>query len=320
MWTFYGLSIRMKCIFRQFVSARPRPRDRGFTLVEIVAALAILAGIISSALVVMNHAVESTIEMRSRQHAFEVARENLESLLTTTSVSDSIDYGYSELYPEIKWELRVEPFYEPISNKMWIRAVSTATYRNSADEDQTIELQQWLTGLNAAQIKQILDQQNTEEKILEELYNDKDSEIQEITKLYLRQQGLNVTAYEGLLKRQRREKLDYLLDEGFGDGYQELVDTMEGEESVLLQELGVDFDQLDAYITYLLENKDTLSSIGSGGGSETDSRDPNPSDPTPSDPTPSDPKSVDPCAELNCADIPAQFKPMFCQLLHCCCE
>lgn len=306
---FYCLSIRMKCGFRQLVPAPAPPCGRGFTLVEVVAALAILVGIISTALVVMNHAVESTIEMRSRQHAFEVARENLESLLTVPSVSDMIDYGYSEQYPEIRWELRVEPFYEPISNKMWIRAVSTATFRDTADEEQTVELQQWLTGLTAAQIKQILDQQKTEEKILEELYGDKDSEIQELTKTCLQQSGLNVSAYEDLLKRQRRQKLDYLLENEFDAGYQELLDTLDAEESVFLQDLGVDFDRLDECINFLLENKDATSGGGESGGGPKEN--PDLIDPPPDQPD---------CRPFDCANINPDLKPMVCQLTGCCCE
>lgn len=279
---------------------------------EIVAALAILVGIVSTVLVVMNHAVESTVEMRNRRRAFEVARENLESLLTVTSVSDSMEYGYSETYPEIQWELRVEPFYEPISNKMWIRAVSSASFRDANDEDQTIELEQWLTGLTAQQIKQILDQQETEEKILEELYGDKDNEIQEATKVCLEQAGLHVAAYEDLLRRQRREKLDYLIENGFDDGYEQLLEAMEADESVLLRDLGADFDQLDACINLLLENPHLLPGVGNTPEAA--------EDPLVDPPSEQEDSASDICRNIDCSAIAQELRPVICQLMKCCCE
>ena len=289
----------MKCVFRQYVQIPEQSRGRGFTLVEIVAALAILVGIVSTVLVVMNNAVEATIEMRSRQHAFEVARDNLESLLTTVSVSDMAEYGDSEKYPEIHWELRVEPFYEPISNKMWIRAVSIAGFTDSQDQEQTVELQEWLTGLTAQQIKQILNQQKTEEEILEALYGEEDTELQELTKQCLRQSGLNVSVYEKLLQEQRREKLDYLLknDMNFDQGFDELLEVLDEEEAQCLETLGVDFDQLDDCINQLIENPTVES--GEKPGPES---------------------AEDPCQAYNCQELDAAQRQFLCQELGCCCE
>jgi len=131
----------MHCDSKQFVPIQPALRAGGFTLVEIAAALAILAGLLASALIVMNNAVQATLEIQGRRQAFEIARENLESLLTVTTISDQADSGWSERYPDIRWELTVEPFYEPISNKMWIRAVSAAYYYDKANQEQAVRLE-----------------------------------------------------------------------------------------------------------------------------------------------------------------------------------
>jgi type II secretory pathway pseudopilin PulG len=248
----------MTCGFKQSACARGRAARRGFTLVEIGAALVLLVGILSAVLVVMSRAVEATVRIRGQSKAFEVARENLESLLTVTSVSDSIETGYSEKYPEIHWEVRVEPFYEPISNKMWIRAVSVAGFPDDSGQEQTVELEHWLTGLTAEQIKQILDQQKLEEEILKELYGDQDNPEDEMTKICLQQAGLNVSSYDSFIKQQKRERLEYLAQNGFGDGYDELEAAMEEEKSQFLQDLGVNFDALNDCIVYLTENPELL--------------------------------------------------------------
>lgn len=316
----------MICDFKQ---SAPAGR-RGFTLVEVAAALILLVGILSAVMVVMGRAVESAIEMRSRRRAFEVARENLESLLTVTTVSDQAETGYSEQYPEIRWELRVEPFYEPISNKMWIRAVSVAGFPDDSGQEQTVELEHWLTGLTAQQIKQILDQQKLEEEILKELYGDQDNPEDEMIKFCLQQAGLNASSYDSFIKQQKRERLEYLAQNGFGDGYDELEAVMEEEESQFLQNLGVNFDALNECITYLMENPQLLPGTGSKidpqtglpANPETTPDNPDDLDYPPdedSDPeTPNDEK-ID-CSQFDCSTIDPAIKPLICQLTGCCCD
>ena len=328
------------CDFKQQVPVQKRPGRRGFTLVEIVAALAILVGIVASVLVVMEHAVQATIEMRSRQHAFEVARENLESLLTVSTLSDEMDYGASEKYPEIQWELRVEPFYEPISNKMWIRAVSSAGFLGEDNEEQTVELQQWLTGLNAQQIKQILRQQKTEKDILKALYNEEETLQEQMTKYYLEQNGYDVTAYEALLARQRKAKVNYLLEHGSDDGYQDLLDSLEEEFEKFLEDQGVDFDKMDAFFSTVNVN-DLIKSgvIQPDAVPDLDTPDteltPSSSQESQKQKTPDDvlnpdtPKTLDPekpaaeqpdCPISDCTKIDPSLKPIICQLAGCCCD
>jgi len=93
-----------------------------FSLVEVVTALAILALISSSVLVVINRCVASTADLSLRMQAFEVARENMEKLLASTLVQEKIEYGESDKYPEITWHTVVETFYEPITARMWLSA------------------------------------------------------------------------------------------------------------------------------------------------------------------------------------------------------
>jgi hypothetical protein len=88
--------------------------------------------------------------------AFEVARENLETILAQESVTEIVENGNSKRYPEIEWETVVETFYEPINSQMWLRAVCTAFYYDTNGQQQSIQLEHWLTGLSKDQLLQIL--------------------------------------------------------------------------------------------------------------------------------------------------------------------
>ena len=104
----------------------------------------------------MNRYVDSVIDLQLRQEAFELARGNMEQLLAETKLSDIVEFGDSETNPDIEWQTFVEPFYEPITNQMWVRAVCSAGFTDSKGEFENIELEHWITNLNAAQVKQIL--------------------------------------------------------------------------------------------------------------------------------------------------------------------
>ena len=135
-------------------------RNHGFTLVEAIAAMAILAFIISSVWVVLDRCVASTSNSLFKMQAFEVARENLETILTKESVKEKSEYGISEKYPGIEWETLIETFYEPINSQMWLRAICTAFYYDTNGEQQSVKLEHWLTGLNKDQLIQILMRQD----------------------------------------------------------------------------------------------------------------------------------------------------------------
>ena len=135
-----------------------------FTLGEVVIALAILGLISSSVLVVIGRCVASATDSGLRMQALEVARENMEALLSADSVKETIEYGESDKYPEIEWQTVVETFYEPITVRMWIRGVCSAEYTDTAGELQTVELTHWLTDLTKEQLLQIMKEEEKEKE------------------------------------------------------------------------------------------------------------------------------------------------------------
>jgi len=144
---------------------RSKTRDMGkkaFSLVEVMMALAILALISSSVLVVIDRCIASAAASALRMKAFEVARENMEQLLASVSVKESIEYGISEKYPDIGWQTIVETFYEPITARMWIRGVCSAQYNDPNGQEQTVELTNWLTDLTKEQLLQVMKRDENE--------------------------------------------------------------------------------------------------------------------------------------------------------------
>lgn len=139
---------------------------RGFSLIEMMAALVILAVIMTSVVVIMNRCAEATIDGMTKMEAFAQARENMENLLAQDSVEEMVEYGISEKNDAILWETVVENFYEPITNRMWVRAICSASYTDSKSQEQTVELTHWLTSLTRQQILQILEQQRLEAEYL----------------------------------------------------------------------------------------------------------------------------------------------------------
>jgi len=137
---------------------------KAFTLIEVMAALIILAIISSSVLVVINNCVASVADSTLRLQAFEVARENMEKLLASDSVEESVDYGESDKYPDIKWQTTVETFYEPITARMWVRAVCSAEYNDANGETQTVELTHWLTDVTKEQLLEIMQRQEEQQQ------------------------------------------------------------------------------------------------------------------------------------------------------------
>jgi hypothetical protein len=110
----------------------------------------------------MAWAADSAVRMR----AFEVARENMEKLLSSDSLKEMSEYGDSEKYPGIKWQTDVETFYEPITSRMWVRGVCTAQYEDAAGEEQTIELTHWLTNLTKEQLLELTQRDDREKAML----------------------------------------------------------------------------------------------------------------------------------------------------------
>jgi prepilin-type N-terminal cleavage/methylation domain-containing protein len=145
-------------------------RRPGFSLPEVMVALVILAMVSSSVLVVINRCMASTADLALRMQAFEVARENMEKLLTSDSAGEKTEYGTSDKYPQIQWQTAVEAFYEPATKRMWLQAVCSAEYTDSAGEQQTVEMTHWLTDLTKEEMLEILQQQTkdvAEEQLIE---------------------------------------------------------------------------------------------------------------------------------------------------------
>ena len=149
---------------------------RAFSLIEAVTALIILALICSSVLVVIDRCMASAADSTLRLKAFEVARENMETLLAKNSAEEMVEYGTSDKYPGIQWQSVVETFYEPITTRMWVQAVCSAEYTDTEGEIQRIELTHWLTDLTKKQILEIFEQKKREEQELAEWAQDQAEE------------------------------------------------------------------------------------------------------------------------------------------------
>ena len=141
-----------------------RNTNTAFTLVEVMTALVILAIISSSVLVVINRCMASAADSALRMQAFEVARDNMETLLSKDSVNEMVEYGSSVKHPEIQWKTAVETFYEPETEQIWVRANCSAEYADTAGDVQTIELTNWLTGLTKEQLLQMLEEKQKEKQ------------------------------------------------------------------------------------------------------------------------------------------------------------
>ena len=136
-----------------------RKKSRAFSLIEVTTALLILALIGTSVMVVINRCIDSVIDSQLKMEAFELARENMEKLLGSLSVKETVEYGISSVNPEIEWETVVESFYEPITSRMWVRGLCSASYVDSKGEDQKVELEHWLASLTRQQVLLILEQE-----------------------------------------------------------------------------------------------------------------------------------------------------------------
>lgn len=174
----------MKCRFKQILlSAESAERVKkvnsdavcytmyaksGFSLVEAVTALIILALISSSVLVVIDRCMTSASDLSLRMQAFEVARENMEALLSEGSVEEMVEYGSSGRYPAITWRTTVEAFYEPVTQLVWARGVCAAEYTDASGQARSVELTRWITDITKEQMLEFLRQQRQEDALVAE--------------------------------------------------------------------------------------------------------------------------------------------------------
>jgi hypothetical protein len=131
-----------------------------------MAAVALLAFIGSSVWLVMERCTASAADSIQRMRAFEIARENMEKLLGSDSVQEMTEYGVSEKFQDIRWQTTVESFYEPLTSRMWARAVCSAEYTDSGGETKNVELTHWLTSLTDAQLQQLTARSAAQKKLL----------------------------------------------------------------------------------------------------------------------------------------------------------
>jgi len=140
----------MKCYFEKIRSNKFL--RSAFSLVEAMAALIILGIVSVSVLVVINRSMASAADSLLKMQAFEVARENMETLLASESVSEEVEYGTSEKYPGIKWQTTVDVFYEPTISRAWIQGTCTGEYVDTSGSEQKVELTHWLTEVSEKEL------------------------------------------------------------------------------------------------------------------------------------------------------------------------
>jgi prepilin-type N-terminal cleavage/methylation domain-containing protein len=149
--------------------ATRRLHAAGFTLLEVVTALGILALISSSVLLVINRCMAAAANATLRMEAFRLVQENLEKVLVGDSVAETVEFGASDKYPDVAWQTVVEAFPEPVTGKMWVRAVCSAQYLDSAGEKQTVELVHWVTELTDQQAGRLMAQDDIDALSAEQL-------------------------------------------------------------------------------------------------------------------------------------------------------
>jgi len=158
--------LKMYCSEKNMMSKSLR--HAGFSLLEVVVALGVLAVICSSVMVVMNRCIAATIDTRTKMQAFSLVRENMEKVLAADSVTLVSEMGVSDANPDIQWQTVVETFNPPVGTKMWLQALCSATYTDSKGEQQTIELTHWLTELSKRDKKLIQKQRERELQYMEQ--------------------------------------------------------------------------------------------------------------------------------------------------------
>jgi prepilin-type N-terminal cleavage/methylation domain-containing protein len=237
-----------------------RKNRPAFTLIEVVTAIAILAAIITSVLVVMDRAIAATIDTELKMQAFNLARENMEILLASDSVSDMVEFGADEMNPNLEYRIVVESFSEPVTSQMWVRAICSASYTDSTGETQTIELTHWLNSLTSTQIKQINDQKKREQEYLDQFDlsgEDKSFVVQnaELLREYFQELGRDVETFDKLVKLLEDKTNDYLLTYEFDrDGWREFITELnEREIEILRDKFGFDERHFDDWVDKYVE-------------------------------------------------------------------
>ena len=130
-------------------------RQRAFTLIESMTAVALLAFICAGVWLVLERCTSAAADTTQQMRAFEIAHENMEKILASDSVQESTEYGISEKFPEIRWQNTIESFSSPVGSNTWVRAVCSAEYTDTEGTLKKVELTNWLTMLSDEQANQL---------------------------------------------------------------------------------------------------------------------------------------------------------------------
>ena len=141
----------------------------GFTLIEAIAALAIVGFVCGTVVIVINNCLDAMTDYQSRLRAIDAARENIELVLANETLPEFSESGISELYPDIQWTRGVEVATFPASGKFWLRAFSSAGFYNTDGQLEEIEFENWLTPLSPQQERLVREDRKKEQDYLYEL-------------------------------------------------------------------------------------------------------------------------------------------------------
>ena len=156
-------------LFSKHYNYNAARKSAGFTLIEVVTAVAILAFISSSVVIVIDRSLFSAAEMKMKMNAFQVARENMEQLLAEDSVVEKVEYGTSEEYPYVDYQTTVELTSIEGAKGTWVRATCIAEYPAADGETKKIELVHLLKGLSSTEAAKLKTQKDKQRQIAEQL-------------------------------------------------------------------------------------------------------------------------------------------------------
>lgn len=131
---------------------------KAFSLAETAVAIVIMGMLGASAFIIINRSMASTAEIELKIQAFSEARDNMEKLLSKSSLSEMTEFGESERFDQITWQTNIESFYEPLTQNMWLKAVCSAEYIDTKGEPQNVELTNWITRLSKKDVIKIVEQ------------------------------------------------------------------------------------------------------------------------------------------------------------------
>lgn len=226
----------MKCYSKKNLFAVSCKRF-AFTLVEVMAAIIILSMITSSVVVVMNRCISATIDSRKKMIAFELARENMETILSASSMKEKTEFGVSELDPEIEWDTVVEVTSISGTSDYYLQAVCSAGYTDTKGESQKIEFTHWLTKLTEQDMRKIRARDEQELDHLDRLeYDEFLLSLRKRILSYLAKAGFDASEYKTFLKELNDEKRQFLGDaKRFDDDeYDKFIEDQTGRETDFL--------------------------------------------------------------------------------------